>query len=659
MRSDMRLCSRPSFESQKVPALVPLGDAVSRDPLVGRGWVHCTTSPVSGYVCLVVLVEIVLHPPGRRDEKLGRLRRQVDEKPELAGVLLGCARPSLPCVCLPVARSPRLHVHAFRRACACSHSEVVGGSSTRLANDIGPASLQLAHGEFDALLRYVSARHAVIVVDQYPLGKRSSLFVRNVLLREDSHKVQSRSTDVLSTDSIEDELDAPWVHLEYLGKGGSVVRAKSLDNIEDAGRTEDRIRHDYTGRYPLELLQNAHDACADAKRLGAVRFAVTPSALLVANEGVPFTQERIRSIVRLGSSEKVQHRNERRTIGYKGVGFTAVFEITDRPQIISSTAAFEFDRRRAQREVKRALGTAPSDIPARGFPFRLTDEAWAEDADVVRSFLEAGAVTVIRLPLRAHRTSIDIAQHVTETILPEVLLFMPYVNEIEVVLPEGSAGWKRTAGRRVGAGRVMHLRGADGTVRSWLVATTSFRVSKRLIEALEDPLWSGVRELSAATAVPWRKGPYPEAGAQRLHVYFPTDDELGRALLIHGDFYIDSGRRHIESRGPGGDVSRAVAAVAARLAATVAESVANRGGRQLLECLAKQDHSDGFGETMGQLLEDALRNARIARPADGSEPRRPSTLKRLGMSSTKREQRLLPLIRPSTDLVRTHFSLSS
>lgn len=134
------------------------------------------------------------------------------------------------------------------------------------------------------------------------------------------------------TDSIERALEAPWVLLKYDGEGNEIVRAQALGNIEDAGRTEDRVRHDYTGRYPVELLQNAHDACADANHRGAVRFAVTDSALIVANEGVPFTPERIRSLVRLGSSEKVRDRGRRNTIGYKGIGFTAVFEITDRPQ---------------------------------------------------------------------------------------------------------------------------------------------------------------------------------------------------------------------------------------------------------------------------------------------------------------------------------------
>src|SRR5689334_20833196 len=87
------------------------------------------------------------------------------------------------------------------------------------------------------------------------------------------------------TASVDEALEAPWAMLNHLATGDPAVRSQALDDYEDAGRTEDRVRHDYTGRYPIELLQNAHDACADGHRQGVVRFAVTPTALLVANEG--------------------------------------------------------------------------------------------------------------------------------------------------------------------------------------------------------------------------------------------------------------------------------------------------------------------------------------------------------------------------------------
>jgi hypothetical protein len=122
--------------------------------------------------------------------------------------------------------------------------------------------------------------------------------------------------------TVEEALDQRWQWLAEQAEMSDASRAQTLRDLEDDGHREDDIRQSYTGRYPLELLQNAHDACSDAHRVGTVEFVVTDTALLVANEGVPFDADRVISLTRHGSSEKLRDRARRRTIGYKGVGFT-------------------------------------------------------------------------------------------------------------------------------------------------------------------------------------------------------------------------------------------------------------------------------------------------------------------------------------------------
>lgn len=460
-----------------------------------------------------------------------------------------------------------------------------------------------------------------------------------------------RTTRSAKTLSMTDALEGPWRKLEHIAGGDELVKAQSRDDYEDAGRTENRVRHDYTGRYPIELLQNGHDACEAAGTSGAVRFAVTDSALLVANDGEPFTPERVRSLVRLGSSDKSRGAG-RRTIGYKGVGFTAVFEITDRPQIISRNVAFELDRARARREVGQALGLRPDDVPARGFPFLLAREVWEEDAAVIRRFRRSGAATVIRLPLRGPHTPEEVEETLRGSFPATSMLFMPFVGELELRGRAGTDRWSSSRGRKpIGTGKLVHIRRNGEPHSSWLLAEDSVRAHASDIGALEDPLWAGVRNLHVAVALPWRDGPRPAAGQQPLHVYFPTDDQLGRAVLVHGDFYVDSSRRHIETTGPGGEISRTVASTAARLVATLAESVTPRGDR-LLQCLAVDGAVSGFGQAMGELLDENLARALIVRPADGSRPRRPTALKRLGLGSPRLERDLLPLLGRGQDLLR-------
>lgn len=116
-----------------------------------------------------------------------------------------------------------------------------------------------------------------------------------------------------------------------MASGDASVREVAWQDLGDDGRRENAIRRSYSGRHPIELLQNGHDACDDGGTVGTVRFIVTDTALLVANEGIGIEPSRITSLTRLGSSSKRVRRSTHHQIGYKGIGFTAAFEITDTP----------------------------------------------------------------------------------------------------------------------------------------------------------------------------------------------------------------------------------------------------------------------------------------------------------------------------------------
>jgi hypothetical protein len=448
-------------------------------------------------------------------------------------------------------------------------------------------------------------------------------------------------------------LAAPWEYVEHLAEAPPGPQRTAWRFLGDGGRYEDAVRQNYTGRYPIELLQNAHDACEDAGIVGTVTFVVTRGALLVANEGVPFTAERIESLTRLGSSDKVARRTKRRLIGYKGIGFTAVFEISDRPQIISRTASFSFDRKAAQAELRRRLvpSVRPEVVPARYFPFALPEAAWAEDRAVVDALINEGASTVIRLPLRAGRNTARVAREVLETLAPEVLLFMPAVDRLRFRFGNDNISWSRRRTAKVGTGEVFSL---DGTAdrRAWLVSRGTVAVSAAETEDLRDDLWKDVRRLNVAVALPWERGRPAPPQSQSLSAYFPTNDRLGRGLLIHGDFYLDSTRRHISGEDEQGVISERVAEKAAQLTARLAESVAEHGIR-MLDCLAPLGPPDGFGHRVGEILDEALANARILRSAmPGAKPKRPIDSYRIpGAVTVEDELSLVSMLAKADDLV--------
>ncbi len=415
-------------------------------------------------------------------------------------------------------------------------------------------------------------------------------------------------------------LRAPWRHLAHQASGTEQVRQTELQRLQNAGSAEERVRSDYRGRYAIELLQNAHDACADADTVGQAWLQLTPTALLVANEGVPFTAERIDSLLQLGDSSKAADRAEHHTIGYKGIGFSAVLEITDQPQIISASTSFCFHRHAARERVGQVLNKEPRAVPTRYFPFPLDQDDLEDDAAAVQDLIDGGAVTVIRLPLVSRRKAKEVQAELQSGLRPETLLFMPHLQRLTLATPGATTRWSRRAGHRVATGQLQHLREEGGTTRSWLVASRTVALEKAAVAALDDPLWASVRQANVSVGVPWRDGrPDPDRGDQPMHVYFPTDDRLGRPLLVHGDFYVQSNRRRITSAGRGADVSRAIAAAAADLTGDLAAALVDHGNA-LLRTLAPSGPADGFGTVLAQLIDARLRERRILRPADGSAP---------------------------------------
>ena len=427
--------------------------------------------------------------------------------------------------------------------------------------------------------------------------------------------------------TIDEALDQMSSLLDLARGGEKSARAQLVRLLNQVGAADRRVREDYEDRFAIELLQNAHDACYDDDgRIGGAWFTLTETALIVGNQGRPFDGKRITALTSLGETTKTDGGRRRHLIGYKGVGFSAVFSITDRPQIASQDVNFGFDRDRALQTVSAALNKSPRRLATRSVPFRLTDHDWEGDWHHVDRMRSHGAVTVIRLPLKTGVDAATVRGVLRRTLTPETLIFMPHLHSIYVDDGDEVREWTRSAGSAVGRANVMHLSEREtGRRVSWLVRH-SVAEAPEVMRLLEDEIWHDVQELNVSVALPWQRNRVDaERPAQCLHVYFPTDDQLGRAVLVHGDFFVHSSRRYIQDKGNGGKVSLAVAQRAAEMVAEMAEDVANRGG-ELLRALAVTTPPSGFGQDVVDLIDAALRDVAIARSSSRSELRRPRDL---------------------------------
>ena len=110
-------------------------------------------------------------------------------------------------------------------------------------------------------------------------------------------------------------------------------------NYRTVASLDTQIAQEYRGRCILELLQNAHDALANAesddprRRISFVLSTSPKPVLLIGNSGRPFRHKDFKGICELGQSPK----DPNESVGNKGLGFRSVLEVSTCPEIWSAT----------------------------------------------------------------------------------------------------------------------------------------------------------------------------------------------------------------------------------------------------------------------------------------------------------------------------------
>ena len=324
-------------------------------------------------------------------------------------------------------------------------------------------------------------------------------------------------------------------------RGPALSKWDSTSALWESGEGHRKfVAQQYAGRYALELLQNADDAASDRGVAGRVRFVVGERSLIVADNGTGFGPDQVRALCTLGDSSK----DRSKSIGYKGIGFKSVLEITDIPQIFSADVAFGFDEARTRMELARILGdqqVAEVPIPAYAFPIALAPSEAGLDASIVARLREDGYTTVVRIPLKETLTLGRIVETLTATITPRLLLLLQGLEELVV---EGATDFVATLLREsLGTCTRCILEMGGGALEEWLVYRRSHVLGPNDPRP-NDPQWRRTTAISTAVAVRI-VADEPCPTSQPLHVYFPTEDRCGYPLILHADWALDPDRRHL------------------------------------------------------------------------------------------------------------------
>jgi hypothetical protein len=314
-----------------------------------------------------------------------------------------------------------------------------------------------------------------------------------------------------------------------------------LKSLDERGRAQELVREQYSGRYPFELLQNANDAALGTGTPGRVRFLLTDSAVIVADNGSGFGDSQVDAICSLGRSSK----GPGTAVGYKGLGFKSVGEIAERPQVTSAIASFQFDGGQVREAVEALLGELPTSqrFPIYAFPFPVDEQDLGDDSDAVQSLRADGFTTVIRLPFRKDTTREIVEDDLISNLQSRLLLFLPNVDHLEL---RGTRTDFSAEVSRDPEGSAEHvLLETNGSTEEWLIYRGTTIPERSVLEPMGEA-WTKVEQTRFAVAVPIDETGQPQVSETfPLHVYFPTEERPGLHVAVHAEWALSMDRRHL------------------------------------------------------------------------------------------------------------------
>ena len=257
--------------------------------------------------------------------------------------------------------------------------------------------------------------------------------------------------------------------------------------------------------YALELIQNAED-----ENSSSITFVFDKDNVAIINDGKPFDDKDVWRICSVRPGEK------KKKIGFFGIGFKSVFNISEKPRIISNGFNFEIE--------KYIYPKAESTIP-----------------ENLRGYYSPERGTIVILPYSASSTPEDLIQNFN-LVDDKILLFLESLEELKFVDNINNNNWAIKKNLlNSSALSLLNTRTTQET--RWKVFHQPLHVKDQEIvpegkEGIEEtritiafPLDSATRDMIKKTGV--------------VYCYLPTKKRTDLSFLIQADFLPTIGRENI------------------------------------------------------------------------------------------------------------------
>ncbi|MEH6682506.1 MAG: DUF3883 domain-containing protein [Sediminicola sp.] len=313
------------------------------------------------------------------------------------------------------------------------------------------------------------------------------------------------------------------LQLERLGDSDA-----ALKNIANSERY---LQQAYEGRYLFELIQNVRDANKQVEMSGSVLIELTDGRLTISNTGSPFNESGINSITTIGDSPK----ESQEFIGFKGIGFKSVHEVSDTPHVITKWGTVVFDKERSKKLLmNRNLNDR--DIPLFFLPHYHEEGLSIEE-------ISEGIVTKVVLPLKSEIKATEIKTGFNEIGIHQFVL-LGNLRNIEFRDADNHFQFSISEER---SGKVIIAKNGDGFAFKHFKPTVKVLIPPAIIETLEDK-----------ERVIYEKDPFVDISLlfdldengylcsnphSKLYLFYQTEITSGFNFIIHSYFIVSPDRK--------------------------------------------------------------------------------------------------------------------
>jgi len=295
---------------------------------------------------------------------------------------------------------------------------------------------------------------------------------------------------------------------------------------------EKYLQQAYQGRYFFELIQNVRDANKEKNQDGEIFIVLNDDILSISNTGAEFSEKGIESITTIGESTK----QSQDYIGFKGIGFKSVQEVTEEPKIITSYGSVYFDRKLTLNEYNDEK-LNKEQVPLFYFPHFNPQRLSCTE-------IEKGIVTKIELPIKKSVTE-DIIVEAFSEIQAKQLILLGNIRNLHFESESNNTKFSITKNPQK---RFIEVKENDDPPFKFKYFTPSnkIQIPKNVIESLEgkekDIFSKGsavdiniVLELAENGQIK----PIEEA---KLYLFYPLQINSGFRFIIHSYFIVNPER---------------------------------------------------------------------------------------------------------------------